>query len=137
MISNQIDFFIPLSGQSLAAFYADCCQPRPAPRRGRFYGQLLVFTFPNIHIAYIHTYIFGFFPQRGFIFIFFFGLAVAIEFGSIGGGQFSISLVGAFLLFAWLWLSFDLYGMFAYFSFDLLLRSEWKVPAPLLYGNFS
>jgi len=53
---------------------------------------------------------FWFFAPLWFLLAFFFGLAVG----------FSISSVGACLLFVWLWLSFDLYGMFAYFSFDLV-----------------
>jgi len=52
MISNQIDFFIP----RIPAFYADCCRPRPPPQRGRFYGPLLVFTFPKY--TWIYTYVF-------------------------------------------------------------------------------
>jgi len=68
---------------------------------------------------------FWFFAPLWFLLaFFFFGLAVG----------FSISSVGACLLFVWLWLSFDLYGMFAYFSFDLLLRRAGKVR--LLLGNF-
>jgi len=83
----------------------------------------------NIH-GYIHTFSFGFCATLDPLGFFFFGLAAAIELGP----GFSISSAGACLLFAWLWLLFDLHGMFAYFNFDLLWLRARKVPSS--FGNF-
>jgi len=126
MISNQIDFFIPRFHSQrrnsrwppFTPIAADHAHHRSV---GVFMDRFLFLhsrIYIDVFLVFCPTLVFV-----GFLFLFF-GLAVG----------FSISSVGACLLFVWLWLSFDLYGMFAYFSFDLLLRRAGKVR--LLLGNF-